>query len=175
MNRTFRLLFVGMFSLILISSLSSKAQEHGTSNWRTFLQGLTGTWELTGSMGSLELHQRCKGRWVLQNNFFQMNCEAVPPDTSGYRSIYIIGYHSEKHHYIFHLFDTFGGNYSETLGFGKRKNDRIPFEFDYPEAPFQNIFIWNEKKQEWKMILKQKDQGNKWVVFAEKTLRKRSN
>lgn len=157
--------------LLLLGDLSvSNAQKKNKTDWRMFLQNLSGTWDLTGRMESVELHQRCEGRWVLDNHFFQLDCEAIPPDTSGYRSKYVIGYHSEKKQYLFHLFDTFGGSYAETIGRGTREGNRIPFLFDYPQGPFKNIFVWDEGSREWKMILSQQNEEGEWKLFAEKTL-----
>ena len=121
-------------------------------------------------MGSQNLHQHCGGKWVLQQQFLRLQCEAVAPDTSGYESIYFITYNSEKKHYVFHLFDVYGGDYSETLGFGTHEENKLTFQFDYPDGLFQNIFVWNEEDESWKMILRQQTENNTWKLFAEKKL-----
>lgn len=159
---------------LLLCPVGIAAQQDHSQDWRSFLENLSGSWDLTATMGSKDLHQRCEGEWVLQRNFFRMSCEAIPPDTSGYQALYLIGYQSEKEHYVFHLFDTYGGDYSETLGIGRLENDRIPFEFNYPQGPFQNTFVWNEEEQSWKMILRQRNEEGSWELFSEKVL-KRAN
>lgn len=161
-----------LMAALLISPANATAQDSHNTEWRSFLNNLTGSWDLTATMGSQNLHQRCEGEWVLQHNFFQMKCEAIPPDTSDYQAIYIIGYQSEEQHYVFHLFDVYGGDYSETLGIGTLENDRITFEFNYPQGLFQNIFVWNEEMQNWKMVLRQQNEDGSWELFSEKVLTK---
>lgn len=161
-----------ILGLLFLLPYETVAQNNNSSNWREFLDHLPGSWDLTATMGSQIIHQRCEGDWVLQRNFFRMKCEAIPPDTSGYQALYLIGYQSKKKHYVFHLFDVYGGNYSKTLGIGVLKNDRIAFNFNYPQGPFQNTFVWNKEEQKWKMILRQKNEDGSWELFSEKVLTK---
>lgn len=140
--------------------------------WKSYLDNLTGSWQLTADMDSRKLNQQCEGEWVLQQNFLKFHCKAVAPDTSGYESIYFITYNSDKDHYLFHLFDVYGGSYSETLGFGTLEGNRLTFNFDYPSGLFQNIFIWHEESESWEMILRQKNEKGEWEIFAEKQLQK---
>lgn len=157
---------------LLLCPLDIAAQDNNVQDWRRFLENLSGSWDLTATMGSQNLYQRCEGEWILQRNFFRMSCKAIPPDTSGYQALYLIGYQSEEDHYVFHLFDVFGGDYSETLGIGRLENDRIPFQFNYPQGLFQNIFVWNKEEQSWEMILRQRNEEGSWELFSQKVLTK---
>lgn len=174
MNRWFVFTIVSgiLLAALLISPANATAQDSRSTEWRSFLNRLTGSWDLTATMGSQNLHQQCEGEWILQRNFFRMQCEAVEPDTSGYQALYLIGYQSEEQHYVFHLFDVYGGDYSETLGIGTLTNDRIPFEFNYPGGLFQNTFVWNKEEQNWEMILRQQNEDGSWELFSKKVLTK---
>jgi len=171
MKRPILLLFtLSILSIAAATAADDTARPGRQADWRAFLQPLTGAWELTGTMGTVELHQRCEGGWILQKNFFRMECRAVSPDRSGYRAVYIIGYHTEKEQYLFHLFDTFGGDYAETIGRGVLNNNRIVFEFDYPQGAFRNTFVRNKADRDWKMVLRQKNEQGEWELFSEKVL-----
>ena len=161
--------------LLLAGTIPAHAQgeRKNSSDWRTPLHHLAGSWELTGTMGSIKLSQKCEAGWILQKQFFRMDCRAVPPDTTGYQAKYIIGYHTGKKRYLFHLFDTFGGSYSETIGRGVLSDSRIVFEFDYPQGAFQNMFVWNDTDQSWKMVLRQINEKGEWEQFSVKHLTRR--
>lgn len=172
MKNRYRIIFLFLLSSFLACVPEAKGQDNPENSWKPLLDKLAGSWELTATMGSRELHQRCEADWILQSNFFEMDCRAVPPDTSGYMSKYVIGYHTEKGKYLFHLFDTYGGNYSEILGRGEREGNKITYEFRYEAGPFRNEFIYDEKADSWRMVLRQQSGIGEWELFAEKRLRR---
>ena len=103
-----------------------------------YLNHLAGSWDLTGRMGSTELHQEVEAHWVLQGLFLQMHFlqqDAPAPGRTLYEAIYMFGYDEKTDVYVMHLFDTFGVSYANTPGMGQRQGDSVEFIFDYPEVP----------------------------------------
>jgi hypothetical protein len=138
-----------------------------------FLEQLVGSWNLTGSMGPIKLHQRVTAEWTIGGNFLRVHIiEDGPPsgDRSPYEAIYMIGRDSRSGEYVMHLFDTFGAGYSRTIGIGSRAGDAVEILFDYPDGPFSNRFSWDKEHGRWEMLLRQKDMGGGWKTFATKTL-----
>ncbi len=138
-----------------------------------YLNHLAGSWDLTGRMGSTELHQKVEAHWVLQGLFLQMHFlqqDAPAPGRSLYEAIYMLGYDEKTDVYVMHLFDTFGVSYAITPGMGQRQGDSVEFIFDYPEGPFSNTFSWVEASGQWEMLLRAADPEGGWRVFATKTL-----
>lgn len=68
---------------------------------------------------------------------------------------------------MLHLMDTFGGRFSETLGYGTRDGNQIKFVFEYPDGPFHTTYLWNEKENSWEWLMEQKDKSGKWGSFAD--------
>lgn len=136
-----------------------------------FLDRLTGSWNLTGTMGSNELRQRVQAGWVLQGRFLRMHFiqDAASPERPPYEADYMIGRDDTTGEYVLHLFDTFGAGYSRTVGVGTRRGSSVEFLFEYPDALFSNEFTWDEAKGRWEMLLRRRDEAGAWTVFAEKT------
>lgn len=140
-----------------------------------FLDRLVGSWTLTGNMGSTELRQKVNARWVIQGQFLQVYCIDEGSDTRDqplYEAVYMLGYDSQSEEYSMHLFDTFGASFARTVGIGKRHKDSVEFLFEYPNNLFSNTFTWNQDTGGWEMLLKQKEENDKWKVFAKKILRR---
>ena len=138
-----------------------------------FLNRLVGSWSLTGKMGSTELRQKVEARWVIQSHFVEVHCleeKLSSRDQNLYEAIYMIGHDSQSGEYSMHLFDTFGAGYARTVGVGTRQDNSIEFLFPYPNGLFSNTFTWHSTTDEWKMLLRQKDETDKWKVFAIKSL-----
>jgi len=141
--------------------------------FNTFLDRLTGSWTLTGKMGSTELRQKVNTRWVIQGQFLEVHCieeGSVTQDQPLYEAVYMLGYDSQSEEYSMHLFDTFGASFAQTVGIGKRLDDSLEFLFEYPSNLFSNTFTWNQDTGGWEMLLKQKEENDEWKVFAKKTL-----
>jgi hypothetical protein len=141
----------------------------------SFLDSLTGTWELTGKMGSYDLLQAVTAEWVLNHHFLRiqyLETAEEPVGTVRDEGVAYIGYNNVNHHYVMHLLDVWGGRYSETLGYGKRKSDTIRFVFDYPDGPFHLLLTKSPDGRTWEIILLQRDADGAWSTFAEKRLRR---
>ena len=141
------------------------------------LDRLVGNWSLTGTMGRRKLSQDVGAEWVLGHRFLKIDFKDSPSESSGapYEATYYIGYDPSQSQYVCHLIDSFGASFSKTLGFGKRTDAGILFEFAYPDAFFENAFIWDRATDTWKMVLRYRNLEGKWVPFAEKNLRRRQS
>lgn len=137
-----------------------------------FLEGLVGTWTLTGSMGDTRLRQEVDAAWIVQGRFLRMHFLDSRPSDRGaapYEAVYVIGHDEDPDEYVLHLFDTFGAGYSRTVGIGTRRGDTLEFLFDYPDGLFSNAFIRDSAGEGWRMLLRAKE-GDHWKPFAEKRL-----
>jgi hypothetical protein len=137
-----------------------------------FLEGLLGSWNLTGTMGDIQLLQKVDARWVIQGEFLQMHFRQTnpAPEQQPYEAMYMIGQDSKAGQYIMHLFDTFGAGFSRTIGIGTRKGDAVEFIFDYPAGRFSNTFTRDRTFGKWEMLLRQLEDGGGWKIFATKNL-----
>jgi hypothetical protein len=138
-----------------------------------FLDRLSGSWALTGTMGSTELHQSVEARWVLDGHFLQMHLLQEDTPAAGrqpYEALYLLGYDTESDEYVMHLFDTFGASYARTVGIGTRRGNSVEFLFEYPGALFSNTFTWLPESGQWTMHLREKQETGGWKEFATKKM-----
>ena len=86
-----------------------------------------------------------------------------------------VGYDNMSERYVVHWPDIFGGRFSETLGYGKRKDrNSIRFLFEGGTGPLQNTFTRNPRNGTWSMVIDQKDAKGKWTTFARESLQRTS-
>ncbi|MFI5154380.1 MAG: hypothetical protein ACHQET_13660 [Chitinophagales bacterium] len=137
-----------------------------------FLDKLTGDWNLVGTIGKTAIKNSFSVSWILNHQFIEINFvdQASPPS---YFAKVMIGYDCISERYVAHWFDIFGGRFSETLGYGVRKGQMIEFRFEYPEAPFINQFIYDNKNDGWQLHMTTKTaQGNR-VLFGDEFLKRK--
>jgi len=96
-----------------------------------------------------------------------LSAASAPATERRYESIWYLGYDAISERYVLHLMDTFGGRFSETLGYGTRDGNQIKFVFEYPDGPFHTTYLWNEKENSWEWLMEQKDKSGKWGSFAD--------
>lgn len=139
-----------------------------------FLDNLRGQWLLTGQMGAVPLRQRVSARWTLSGKFlwlyFKSETEAGNP-TNGYEAVYHLGYNQRTGMFMLYLLDTTEVPLDCVVGRGLRAGNRIPFLFEYPEAPFYNTFIWLPEQNRWRMEQTYEEAGE-LKTFAVKELRR---
>lgn len=158
---------------IIIASWSTSIYGQDLQTSDEFLDKLVGSWQLTGSMGSVALRQRVDARWVIQGNYLQVHVVQDNPISGGerpYEAIYMFGFDRESGRYVMHLFDTFGAGYSRTIGTGVLRGNSVEFLFDYPTGQFSNTLTWEETSGRWKMILREQEDNGNWSTFATKIL-----
>lgn len=142
------------------------------------LDMLVGNWRVTGKIMNRPIQQRAEVDWVLNHQFVRVHFSDVmhrDETYSGpswrYDALVFIGFDNMSERYVAHWLDNFGGRYSETLGYGTRKdNDSILFVFEYPDGPLRNTFAWHPASKTWTITIVQKDNNATWTNFAEEAL-----
>jgi hypothetical protein len=139
-------------------------------NWPDgFVDRLAGTWKLEGKVGASDAHHDVQADWVLNHQFLRIQettSAGAPAAERRYDSIWYLGYDPVSERYVLHLMDTFGARFSETLGYGTRDGNQIKFVFEYPDGPFHNTYVWNDREKSWQWLMEQKNKDGKWVPFA---------
>ena len=168
-------------------SLSEKELEVDGAN-RQFrdklLDELVGNWDVTGkAAGELLLHS-CTVDWILNHQFLRIHFldvgskshqrkKAGRDEHAPYEAMVFVGYDNMSERYVVHWLDIFGGRFSETLGYGKRKDrNSIRFLFEGGTGPLHNTFTWNPRRRTWSMVIDQKDAKGKWTRFASESLQR---
>lgn len=147
------------------------------------LDGLVGGWKVTGKIAGQSIMHSCEAAWVLKHQFLRVHFVDVDPKRSQqqrkdqknqhapYEAMVFIGYDNMSERYVVHWLDIFGGRFSETLGFGARKDSlSIEFVFEYPSGPLRNTFRTNQDKTTWSIMIEQKDDKGMWTIFADQVL-----
>jgi hypothetical protein len=159
--------------LVLSIATAVAAQESTNGRGGSFkdplLENLVGDWKIKRSIRGQVFESKATARWVLNHQFLviDMTDGKTPSD---YAATIYIGFDDERKSYVVHWIDTFGGRFSETLGYGKREGNTIPFIFEYPDGPFRNTFTWDEKKRSWSLLMQSRGKDGSWQLFAEDTL-----
>lgn len=140
-----------MLSLFLYSMLLH-AQDSIKCNQAIFndstLDKLAGSWTATGNIGGDSVTYTFSNQWVLNHQFLEMTF-ADTATIHAYTAKVLIGYNCKKDKYIIHWMDNFGGAFSETLGYGTKKDNSIEMLFDYPEGKLMNTFTFDNKSNTW--------------------------
>jgi len=134
-----------------------------------FLNNLAGDWKLTRKIHGQTSQSEVHAEWVLNHQFLLIHMKETS-DPSQYEAIVYIGYDNTSERYVAHWIDVGGGRFSETLGYGTRDGNSIKFNFEYPDGPFHNTFIWHPETKSWVSLMEHKDQRGQWVNFAEDRL-----
>ena len=82
---------------------------------------LAGSWKLEGNVMGNNAHHDVQADWVLNHQFLRIQEKTAanaPASERPYDSIWYLGYDAIGEQYVLHLMDTFGGRFSETLGYG---------------------------------------------------------
>jgi len=130
------------------------------------LQKLTGHWSATGNVGGDKVTYNFSNQWVLNHQFIELTFadKATKP---AYTAKVFIGYDCTKDKYVVHWIDNFGGRFSETLGYGKKKDQSIEILFEYPEGQLINTFTYDSKNDSWTSHSITKDEKGNWVTFGD--------
>lgn len=137
----------------------------------TLLDKLTGHWIVTGNVGSDKVVYNFSVQWVLNHQFLEITFSdtATKPE---YTAKVFIGYNCQKNKYIIHWIDNFGGAFSETLGFGTKKDKSIEMLFDYPPGQLINTFSYEKKNDQWTSHSITKDKRGNWITFGHIVLKR---
>ena len=149
------------------------------------LDKLVGKWRVKGRIAGQPIRHACDADWVLNHQFLRVhfidasaigNQDAKAKERKAeYEAEVFIGYDNVSERYVAHWLDTFGGRFSESLGYGRREGaNAVKFVFEYPDGPLHNTFSWKVDGKAWSILIEQKDARGKWTVFAEEVLERAS-
>jgi Protein of unknown function (DUF1579) len=162
--------------VLLLSPSSAISQDLDGPNHAftdALLDNLTGSWNLTGKVMGRTADHTVEVEWVLNHQFLRIHEKARNPAANGavpYEAMIMIGYDNASERYIAHWNDTYGGRFSETLGYGTRNGNDIRFVFEYPDGPFHTIFRWLPDSRQWTWLMEKKNKAAQWTEFATLTL-----
>ena len=145
------------------------------------LDNLVGKWRVKGRIAGQPIQQACDAEWVLNHQFLRVHFVSISAienpnvNTKEKRAEYeadvFIGYDNMSERYVAHWLDTFGGRFSESLGYGRREGaNAVRFVFEYPNGPLHNTFSWKANGKTWSIVIKQKNDKGEWTTFAEESL-----
>jgi hypothetical protein len=144
------------------------------------LDRLVGKWNVTGKIVGQSIQQSCDAEWVLNHQFLKVHFLDTTPRHSPeelkknpiYEAIVFIGRDNMSERYVAHWLDTFGGRFSEILGYGflEGEGNSVRFVFEGAEFPLHNTFTWNSQDQTWSILIKQKNRKGQWGTFAEELI-----
>jgi hypothetical protein len=167
------LLFVTVQVGTVAQEPRSQAAAPAAADWHELVDHLADTWTLTGDVMGHAAHHTVRAEWVLSRQFLRIEERTsadAPADERRYDSIWFLGYDDVSDRYVMHLMDTFGGRFSETLGYGTRAGNTLRLVFEYPDGPFHTDFAWDPTKQTWTWLMQQKNKSGQWTPFATLTL-----
>jgi len=149
----------------------------------SLLENLVGSWKVTGMIAGQRIEHDCNAGWVLNHQFLNVHfldvtqrrvMRAGERQDPRYEADVFIGYDNMSERYVAHWLDTFGGRFSEVLGYGTRMNrgHSIRFVFEGGSGPLHNTVTWNRNDGTWTMVITQKDSKAKWQTFASELFKK---
>ncbi len=136
----------------------------------TLLDKLNGNWMAVGTVASDKVVYSFSNKWVLNHQFLELSFAdtAAKPEYSAH--VYI-GFDCEKHQYIVHWIDNFGGPFSETLGYGTQKGQSIELLFKYPMGTLINTFSYDQQNKQWTSHAVTRDESSNWIAFGHLVLK----
>ena len=158
--------------ILLLLPLGGNAQDSANSRGAVFedkfLDSLVGDWNLKRSIRGTTAESTLVVKWVLDHRFLYL--EMRSKEANEYSADIYIGYDHVKKQYVLHWIDTWGGLFSETLGYGRMEGDALIFDFAYPDGAFRNTFTRNSKNDTWRFLMQIADGKGGWKLFAEDQL-----
>ncbi len=137
-----------------------------------FLDKMVGNWRLGGKFEGQPVNHSVEIRWVLNHQFIEIHEKDLNPPKGGdvaYEAMVYIGYEPSHQRYVAHWLDVFGGGAS-ILGYGRRTQSAIEFDFEYPGQPWLTTFRRDAAPKAWKWLMRTKNKQGQWVETANMTL-----
>ena len=136
-----------------------------------FLQQLTGSWEMTGTLLGKPVHQRGEGSWVLKDGWlcFTIIDLARPP---AYQAAVYIGFDAKAGDYVAHWLDQFGAAGARVVASGHRDGHTLVLTFPYAEGAFRDTFAMQPDAQRGTLLLESQQADGHWSTFASYQLRR---
>jgi len=135
------------------------------------LEKIIGTWAVTGQIGGDNITYNFNASWELNHQFIVLTFADTAKQPQ-YTAKVFIGFDCISERYVAHWLDNFGGRFSETLGYGKKSGQSIEFRFEYPDGPFINKFIYDNKANTWQFHCTTKNNKGIWVTFGDMYLQR---
>ncbi len=160
-----------LFVLTLLSELTraSGAPADATADAdNTYLEKLTGEWDMTGDMSGKALHYHASGARVLQGGFLRLHMIDADPDPK-YEADVFIGVDPRRHDFIAHWLDRFGAAGARVVGTGKRDDAHLVVIFPYVTGAFRDTFTLLPDG-DWSLLLEFQRPSGSWSTFATYTL-----
>lgn len=129
------------------------------------LDRLIGDWHILREFPQRKAENHAKVEWILNHQFIRIHMRDVN-EPARYEAMVFIGFNPQEQRYVGHWIDVFGGQFSETLGFGERDGDSIEFAFQYPDGALTNIFTYRSELDSWTSKIDQQDKDGEWVSFC---------
>ncbi len=101
---------------------------------------LAGCWQIDGVVAGKPIKHLAKGGWRLDGNYFVYQEQSAPGEPA-YQAVAFFGRRDDGK-LVMHWLDTYGGQYSQTTGFGEEKADRIEVDTPYPDGPMHSVITW---------------------------------
>lgn len=129
-----------------------------------YLAGLSGEWELTGTVQGKPAHYRAHGAWVLNGTWleFSMRDVATPP---AYEAQVYLGYDRSADDYIAHWLDKFGAAGARVVATGHLNGRTLVLAFPYAWGAFRDTLTLADAGRGTLLIESQEKDG-RWSTFA---------
>ncbi len=149
---------------LLLALLVTAAAAAGPRLASPYLDGLTGAWELAGTVQGKPAHYRAQGTWVLNGGWleFSMRDVATPP---AYEAHVYIGYDPGADDYIAHWLDKFGAAGARVLATGRLNERTLVLNFPYAAGAFRDTLTLGDAGRGTLLIESQEKDGS-WSTFA---------
>jgi hypothetical protein len=127
---------------------------------------LVGCWKLDGQVRGKPALQLARGRWVLEHKYFLLDLINAP-GAKPYGAAILFGQEANGQ-VVVHWLDTFGAEYSKTLGRGTDTATTTDVLFAYPDGPTRNR-ITLLPGGHWRMLVTDTPAGKPTDVFSDAT------
>ncbi|NVN94930.1 MAG: DUF1579 family protein [Bacteroidetes bacterium] len=164
--------------VLLIVTIPALGQDKLKCNDNIFndplLEKIIGNWNVSGQIHGDNITYNFNASWELNHQFVVLSF-ADTAKLPQYTAKVFIGYDCISERYVAHWLDNFGGRFSETLGYGINSGQNIEFRFEYPDGPFINKFMYDNKADTWQFHTTTKNNKGSWVSFGDMYLQRANN
>ncbi len=157
-----RLLLTGALGGILLAASPRSLHDR-------YLSPLAGVWNVDGTVAGRKTHEIAEGTWVLDNEFLLLHFKGQ------YEADVYIGWDSQRHRYVEHWLDIFGGSGATAVGFGTVSGDTLTIRFNYSDGPFLNAMRYDPSRREWLIRYASERHDGRWESFGEERLTQRGS
>jgi len=139
-----------------------------------FLDHLSGTWVVTGTIGKAATTHDVKAEWILNRQYLRLSEISREKDASGrpqYNAEVLIAFDPAKQQYVCFWFDNTVVAATTDGGSAVREGDSLPFVFKSPDGDFFNTMTYDVKADSWTWAMDGDVKGER-KVFARLVLKR---